>query len=148
MNQFVGDPQSPRGFEITFSAPVRPEGIRARTFQAIAVRYIDRYSGGQMEVAPAEVKLSNDHRKALLQIDRGYAERRLMGTRFDLFLKLRCNHVVDDNGLAVDGELLARIDSDGNYVVAPTGDGVAGGLFESWIRVYTGSREAQRTTAV
>jgi len=41
--------------------------------------------------------------------------------------------------LPVDGELLARIDDDGNYVVSPpTGDGVQGGLFESWIRVKPG----------
>jgi hypothetical protein len=139
MRQFIGDEKTPRGFEVTFGAPVRAEGITRRTFQAIAVRYADRYSGGQMEVVPARVRLSNDRMKAYLEIDRGYAERKLFGARFDLFLKLRCGHIVDDNGLPVDGELLAKLDSDGHYVVAPpTGDGVEGGLFESWIRVSMG----------
>jgi hypothetical protein len=146
MRQFIGDGQTPKGFEITFGGPVRVEGITRRTFQAIAVRYADRYSGGQMEVAPARVRLSNDRMRAYLEIDRGYAERRLLGTRFDLFLLLRCGHVVDDNGLPVDGELLAKIDGDGNYIVAPpTGDGVEGGLFESWIRVMPELREEQRS---
>ena len=139
MRQFIGDAKTPRGFEVTFGAPVRPEGVTQRTFQAIAVRYTDRYTGGQMEVVPARVRRSNDRLRAYLEIDRGYAERRLDGHRFDLYLKLRCGHIIDDNGSAVDGELLARIDGDGNYVVSPpTGDGVQGGLFESWIRVKPG----------
>lgn len=138
MRQFIGDGSSPRGFEVTFGAPVRWEGITKRTFQAIAVRYADQHSGGQMEVVPARVRVSDDRMRAFLEIDRRYAEHRLDRTRFDLYLTLRCSQIVDETGLPVDGDLLARIDSDGNYVVAPpTGDGVAGGLFESWIRVVT-----------
>jgi hypothetical protein len=149
MRQFIGDAQTPRGFEITFGNPVRSEGLSPRTFQAIAVRYADRYSGGQMEVVPARVRMSSDRMKAYLEIDRGYAERKLFGIRFDLFLILRCGHIVDDKGLPVDGELLAKIDSDGQYVVAPpTGDGVEGGLFESWIKVRTGPREEQKSGAI
>ena len=141
MRQFIGDGSAPRGFEVTFGAPVRWEGITPRTFQAIAVRYEDPHSGGQMEVVPARVRVSDDRMKAFLEIDRRYAEHRLDHTRFDLYLLLRCNQIVDENGLPVDGELLARIDSDGNYIAAPpTGDGVAGGLFESWIRVVTETR--------
>ncbi len=141
MRQFIGDGSSPRGFEVTFGAPVRWEGITPRTFQAIAVRYEDRHSGGQMEVVPTRVRVSDDRMKAFLEIDRRYAEHRLDRTRFDLYLLLRCNQIVDENGLPIDGELLARIDSDGNYVVAPpTGDGAPGGLFESWIRVVTETR--------
>jgi len=141
MRQFIGDSSSPRGFEVTFGAPVRWEGITPRTFQAIAVRYEDRHSGGQMEVVPTRVRVSDDRMKAFLEIDRRYAEHRLDRTRFDLYLLLRCNQIVDENGLPIDGELLARIDSDGNYVVAPpTGDGAPGGLFESWIRVVTETR--------
>jgi len=39
--------------------------------------------------------------------------------------------VVDDHGYPVDGDFLAGVDTDGDYVAAfPTGDGIAGGLFE------------------
>jgi hypothetical protein len=149
MRLFIGDEKTPKGFEVTFGAPIRAECITRRTFQAIAVRYADRYSGGQMEVVPSRVRVSGDRMKAYLDIERGYAERKLLNTRFDLFLLLRSGHVVDDNGLPVDGDLLASIDSDGQYSVAfPTGDGVEGGLFESWIKVRTGPREGPRSTAV
>lgn len=142
MREFIGDAQSPRGFEVTFGGPVRREGLTPRTFQAVAVRYADRHSGGQVEVVPARVRLSNDRRKAYLEIDRTYAERRLAGARFDLFLRLRCGHIVDDMGMAIDGDLIARIDEDGNYIDAtPTGDGIAGGLFESWIKVMPGQMQ-------
>jgi hypothetical protein len=89
-----------------------------------------------MEVVPARVRQSTDRTKALLQIDPRYAQRRLDNTRFDLYIKLRAGHILDDNGLAVDGDLLARADADGNYSVPiHTGDGVPGGLFESWFKV-------------
>ncbi len=92
-------------------------------------------------MVPSRVRLSNDRRRAYLEIDPRYAQRRLDRTRFDLYLKLRCGLILDDNGLPVDGDLLGRLDDDGNYVVAtPTGDGIAGGLFESWIRVTNETR--------
>jgi hypothetical protein len=129
MRQFIGDDN---GFQVTFERPVT--GITPRTFQAIAVRY-DQYGAGLMEIVPAIVRQSYDRTKALLQIDPRYAQRRLDHTRFDLYIKLRTGHIVDDNGLAVDGDLLARLD-DGNYSVPMiTGDGIPGGLFESWIKV-------------
>jgi hypothetical protein len=141
MRQFIGDDKSPRGFEITFGSPIRREGLNRRTFQATVVRYADASGAGQMELVPSRVRLSNDRRKAFLEIDPRYAQRRLDRTRFDLYLKLRCGLILDDNGLAVDGDLLARLDDDGNYGVAtPTGDGIPGGLFESWIRVTTETR--------
>ena len=131
MRQFIGDD---KGFQVTFEGPVT--GITPRTFQAIAVRYGDPSGAGLMEIVPARVRQSYDGTKALLQIDPRYAERRLDHTRFDLYIKLRTGHILDDNGLAVDGDLLARLDGDGNYSVPMiTGDGVPGGLFESWIKV-------------
>jgi hypothetical protein len=138
MKFFVGDDGSSPGFEVTFDAPVRPEGISARTFQAVAVHYPERLDGaGQPEVVPAKVRLGHDHTKAHLHVDPRYAKNRLNQGRFDLYLLLRCNLIVDNRGLPVDGELLARLDSDRGYVPAtfPTGDGLPGGLFESWIRV-------------
>jgi hypothetical protein len=44
----------------------------------------------------------------------------------------------------VDGDLVARLQHDGTvYVVdAPTGNGVPGGLFESWVRVRTSDPRA------
>jgi hypothetical protein len=142
MRQFVGDGNTPKGFEVTFGNPVRTEGLTPRTFQAVAVRYPERHGGGQIEIVPGRVRWSGDRLRAYLDIDREYAERRLDGQRFDLYLRLRCSHIVDDAGQPVDGDLLARIDGDGNYTVAtPTGDGVPGGTFESWIRVRSGPRE-------
>jgi hypothetical protein len=129
MRQFIGNDN---GFHVTFERPVR--GITPRTFQAIAVHY-DQSGAGLMEIVPAIVRQSYDRTKALLQIEPRYAQRRLDHTRFDLYIKLRTGHIVDDNGLAVDGDLLARLD-DGNYSVPMiTGDGIPGGLFESWIKV-------------
>jgi hypothetical protein len=131
MSEFIGEN---KGFEIVFEGPVT--GITPRTFQAIAVRYVDPSGAGLMEVVPARVRQSTDRTKALLQIDPRYAQRRLDNTRFDLYIKLRAGHILDDNGLAVDGDLLARADADGNYSVPiHTGDGVPGGLFESWFKV-------------
>ena len=120
---------------------MRPEGISARTFQAIAVRYPERLDGaGQPEVVPAKVRLNHDHTKAHLHIDPRYAKNRLDQARFDLYLLLRCNLILDTRGLPVDGELFAEFDADRAYIPAafPTGDGCPGGLFESWIRVMPG----------
>jgi hypothetical protein len=138
---YVGEHGSSSGFEITFDGPVRPDGISARTFQAIAVHYSEKLDGaGQPEVVPAKVHLNHDHTKVHLHIDPHYAKNRLNQVRFDLYLLLRCNLVVDKHGVPVDGELLAQLDSDRGYVPAvfPTGDGFPGGLFESWIRVGQG----------
>ncbi|MFN2407768.1 MAG: hypothetical protein ABR594_17105 [Pyrinomonadaceae bacterium] len=131
MGEFIGED---KGFQIVFEGPVT--GITPRTFQAIAVRYVDPSGAGLMEVVPAIVRQSIDRTKARLQIDPRYAQRRLDHTRFDLYIKLRAGHILDDNGLAVDGDLLARPDADGKYSVPiHTGDGVPGGVFESWIKV-------------
>jgi hypothetical protein len=57
---------------------------------------------------------------------------------FDVIITLRCDKVIDERGIPVDGNLLAalREDDDRDYMLRfPTGDGVAGGAFESWIRV-------------
>src|SRR5687767_157004 len=131
ISEFIGEN---KGFQIVFEGPVM--GITPRTFQAIAVRFVDPSGAGLMEVVPAVVKQSHDRTRALLQIDPRYVQRRLDHTRFDLYIKLRAGHILDDNGLAVDGDLLARPDADGNYSVPiHTGDGIPGGLFESWIKV-------------
>jgi hypothetical protein len=131
MGEFIGEN---KGFQVTFGGPVT--GITPRTFQAIAVRFVDPSGAGLMEVVPSIVRQSFDRTKALLQIDPRYAQRRLDHTRFDVYIKLRTGHILDDNGLAIDGDLLARIDANGNYSVPiHTGDGVPGGLFESWIKV-------------
>ncbi len=131
-----------KGFEINFERPVRTEGLSPRTFQAIAVRYVDRANGGGVsEVVPARVRMSADRKTAYLDIDPDYARQRLDETNFDLYLLLRCNLIVDDQGDPVDGDLMARLDSSGQYIEAfPTGDGIAGGTFESWIRVRTRTR--------
>jgi hypothetical protein len=71
-----------------------------------------------------------------LQIDRSWAERELHDVGFDVYLTLRCGLIVDDQGRAVDGDLLARVMEDDKYLVGPpTGNGVPGGTLESWITV-------------
>jgi hypothetical protein len=135
MKSFIGEHSSQ--FEVTFDAPIRPEGITGRTFQAIAIRYPEKLDGaGQPEIVPTKVWCNSEKTKACLQIDPHYARNRLDRTSFDLYLMLRCNLVVDASGLPVDGELMAKLDREKNYVAAwPSGDGIPGGLFESWIRV-------------
>lgn len=137
MRLFVGDTASPKYFELTFGAPVRTEQLSTLTFQAIVLRHQKGHSdGGVMEVAPAKVWASGDRTRFYLQIDPAYAQRCLAAGRFDMYLTLRCNVIVDDCGMPVDGSLLAKRQSDGSVLVAPpTGDGIPGGLFESWIRV-------------
>lgn len=144
LRYYVSNEKTPQSFDITFEGPVRSEGITPRTFQAIAVRYEERnFGAGLPEIVPAKVTLSQDRTKASLYIDPEYARRRLGHTNFDLYIRLRCNLIVDDNGNAVDGNLLARLDPDGKYVDGPpTGDGLPGGLFESWIRVRTNIKES------
>jgi len=154
MRLFVGEHASSSGFEITFDRPVRKDGITIRTFQAIAVRYLDNtHSAGQPEVVPATVRLNHTRTKAHLHIDHNYARNRLERIRFDLYLLLRCNQVVDDRGNPVDGNLLAGLDRENREylgAIFPTGDGIVGGTFESWIRVVHGEtheREAHESYA-
>jgi hypothetical protein len=92
-----------------------------------------------MEIAPAHVDILDD-KHIRLRIDEQYARAHLDRHNFDLFITLKCNVIVDHHGRPVDGDLLARLESDGSayFVDAPTGDGVPGGLFESWVRVQGG----------
>jgi hypothetical protein len=129
-----------RGFDITFDAPVRHEGLTPRTYQALIVHLPgDPDQPRRMEIAPAHVEVLSPT-LVRLRIHEHYARRHLDGHNFDLFLTLKCNVVVDHHGRPVDGDLLARLEHDGHvYSVSwPTGDGVPGGLFESWIRVRSG----------
>ena len=88
-----------------------------------------------METAPAKVSLTGDGLTGWLRIDPAYAQNRLNGKNFDVFIRLRCDVIVDKRGHPVDGNLLARLNEDTYAVDAPTGDGIPGGLFESWIQV-------------
>jgi hypothetical protein len=140
MNRYIG---RERGFDLKFDRPVKPEGISRRTFQAMVVLHGARPEQGQrMEIAPAQVEiLSPTHIR--LRIDEHYARASLDRHTFELYITLKCDVIVDHDGNPVDGDLLARLESDGEayFVDAPTGDGVPGGLFESWIRVQGGGSE-------
>ena len=104
-------------------------------FQATMIRYEEEHAPGRPEIAPSHVELSNCGTRLRLRIDPHYGHR-LRHQRFDVFLHLRCNFLVDRQGRAVDGNLLAELD-EGNYVVPHrTGDRIPGGLFETWIRVH------------
>jgi hypothetical protein len=139
MHQFIGDDKHPRGFEITFSGKINTDGLSRRTFQAIAIRYPDKGGAGKYEVPPSKVRWvdEKDGRTHIyLDIDPKYAHQYLHRTRFDLFIVLRCNLIIDHCGYPVDGDLLAHFTDGGKYQEKfPTGNGTPGGLFESWIRV-------------
>jgi hypothetical protein len=143
MKCFVGeDGDQSKALEITFSGRVRPEGLTPQTFQAIAVRHQDKHKGGGfLELIPACVTVCEDtkgnlkYTKAYLHLDKSYVERCLRSVDFDLYITLRCNFVVDEAGNPVDGDFFARLEG-GDYAVdPPTGNGIKGGTFESWIRV-------------
>ena len=131
--RFIKSPSSDSdGFVITFDGPVHDRGVNERTFQAMIVFH----SGSrihQIQMAPATVDFK-DHHRCHLHIDPAYANELHM-LDFDLFISLKCDVVLDESGYAVDGNLMARKGDDGYYVDAPTGDGVPGGLFQSWIRI-------------
>ena len=134
MDEFIGDDKGPRNFWIQFENRLFEAGLTRRTFQATIVRFPDEAGPGRPEIAPVRVWWSNDNHRINLEIDRRYAQT-LHNLRFDLYIRLRCNLLVDERGYPVDGELHAVLDEN-NYDLAPyTGDGIPGGLFESWIRV-------------
>jgi hypothetical protein len=91
----------------------------------------------EMELAAAYIEHEEFETEwCRLRIDPGYARRRLDGRNFDLFITLKCNVITGRNGLAVDGDFLATQEADDVWrMVLPTGNNVAGGTFESWIRV-------------
>jgi hypothetical protein len=136
LNEYTEQPDHSGGFQIVFSAPVHPDGVSAESFQAtIAFLPDDATLPKMREVAPANVSLAADGKTCWLRIDPTYAQNRLNGKNFDVFIRLRSDVIVDKKGHAVDGDLLARLDEDTYAVDAPTGDGIPGGLFESWIQV-------------
>jgi hypothetical protein len=136
LRQYIGHEKP--GFEIEFSNHVNPEGITPRTFQAIVVP-IGPEGGHHIEIVPARIHV--DHRRCSLEIETEYANQHLRDRDFDLYLTLKCDVIVDEDGFAVDGNLLARLVEEEGFrkyiVTTPTGDGVPGGLFESWIKVRT-----------
>lgn len=139
LHEFVGTHESPRGFKIEFDHRVHSKGLNNRTFQAMIVREPrEGHEGRHLEIAPARVTRSEDGQHCTLHINPEYAQRYLHEHNFDVFITLRCDKVIDEFGLPVDGDLLAMLheDEDREYVLRhPTGNGIPGGLFESWIRV-------------
>jgi len=139
LQEFVGSEESPKGFAIEFDGRVNANGLTNRTFQAMIVREpLESHEPRHVEIAPARVVHSDNGRRCTLHIDHEYARRHLHDSNFDVFLTLRCDKVIDDHGVPVDGNVLAalREGDENDYMLRhPTGDGVPGGLFESWIRV-------------
>ena len=102
-----------------------------------------------MEVAPAYIDREDGDETewCRLRIDPGYARRRLDGRNFDLFITLKCNVITGKKGLAVDGTFLAIQEVDAVWRMArPTGDNVAGGTFESWVRVRPQPKGSAQST--
>jgi hypothetical protein len=139
LHQFVGTHESPKGFEIEFDGRVNAKGLSNRTFEAMIVREpLEGHEPRHVEMALARVAHSEDGRRCTLHIDPEYARHHLHEHNFDVIITLHCDKVIDEQGVPVDGNLLAGL-SEGDkheYILRhPTGDGVPGGLFESWIRV-------------
>jgi hypothetical protein len=133
---FVGDAKAEESLSVSFDNAVRTETLSTLSFQAIVVQHTrDRKEGGYLEVAPAKVWASPDRKTFYLRIEPAYAQHCLERGTFDVFVTLRCDALVDDRGLAVDGTLLARQGGNDVIVGPPTGDGIPGGTFESWFRV-------------
>ena len=133
---FVENTHGLQEFEVTFSAAVNASCLNPQVFQATVVRHHrGNEEEGFCQRVPAAVTASHDGTKFSLRIDKNYANGCLRGFGFDLFLTLRCDVVLDHWGVPVDGELLARLDGPTPVVKPPTGNGIPGGTFESWIRV-------------
>jgi hypothetical protein len=117
------------GFHISFTRKVRSHTINPRTFLAYVVfEPDDRVLQRHVEFVP--VQIHKDERETdwcRLVINRHYALQRLDGRSFDLFITLKCDVVIDVHDLAVDGNFIGA--------KTPTGDGVQGGTFETWIHV-------------
>ncbi len=139
LEKFVGTRAAPRGFEIEFNGHVHAKSLTNRSFQAMIVHEPQQgHEPHAVEVAPAHVVHSEDGLRCTLHIHPEYAHEHLRDRDFDVFLTLRCDKVIDEHGIPVDGNLLAGWGEgeEHEYVVHHhTGDGVPGGLFESWIRV-------------
>jgi hypothetical protein len=119
--------------EIRFSRPLKrppetkrcgPNGVNACTFQV-------QYGAGEdfedldFVAYDRPPYLSADGRTAIYELDHRRGFRNLIG--LTVFVTLKCDFLVDCEDKAVDGNhLCGRL---------PTGDGVAGGTFESWFRV-------------
>lgn len=133
MRQFVG---AGKAFEVGFSNKINRGGVSKRTFQLLVV-YRDKPSvPREMHVAPAEVQLSSEGDSVRIVIDEAYARHYLDRRRFDLYVRIYCDKLIDDNGDPVDGDLLAHRNPDDDYsVTPPTGNGTPGGTFDSWILV-------------
>jgi hypothetical protein len=138
MSEFVGSEKNPKGFEIRFDSKVYARAIDTRSFQALVIFRPDNLADPRhMELAPVHIEADEYETDwCRLRIDLNYARKHLDGRNFDLFITLKCNVITGKNGLAVDGNYLATQETDDVYRMAlPTGDNIAGGTFESWIRV-------------
>jgi hypothetical protein len=129
MDEYVGTQQRPKGFRIDFSHPVYSAPIDSRSFQAMIVfRPENMTEPKRVEFAPAHIHRTHDETVSCeLRIDYSYAKRHLDGRNFDLFIILKCDVIRDRHDHAVDGNFIKH--------KLPTGDGIQGGTFESWIRV-------------
>ena len=138
LQEFVGTHESAKGFVIEFDGQVHPQGLNNRTFQAKIVRH--SFQGNEplrTEIAPARVSRNDDGRHCTLHIEPEYIRHHLMDQNFDVVITLQCDKVVDERGVPIDGNLMAGLREDEEeYVLRyPTGNGIPGGLFESWIRI-------------
>ena len=126
----IGDLQDlDRTLKVWFDRPLRTgegdaTGINQYTF---VVQYGNIQRGLEFLDPQEPPTLEEDGCVAVFRIDDDYFKpgRTLAGN--DCYVALKCDFLLDCHGLAVDGEHIGgRL---------PTGDGLEGGLFESWFRV-------------
>lgn len=138
LRDFVGTHEAPKGFAIEFDGRVHHHGLNNRTFQATVVRHPPQSNEPlRSEIAPTRIILSEEGRRCTLHIESEYARHHLQDQNFDVIITLQCDKVIDEKGVPVDGNLLAELrEGEEEYMLRyPTGNGIPGGLFESWIRV-------------
>ena len=129
----IGDLQNreDRELRVWFDRPLRAAqgnatGINEFTF---VVQYGNVQRDLEFLYSQDSPTLSDDDCVAVFKIDDDFfrAQRNLVGN--DLYVTLKCDFLLDCNGIAVDGDHIGgRL---------PSGDGVAGGTFESWFRVVS-----------
>ncbi len=137
IERYVSDKCQRRGFDVDFSCPLHPGTVRdgERNPLIFQATFLFHEAGAiRPEIAPATL-IRRDDTRLRLELDPTFGHK-LHGCHFDVPLHLPCNFLLDQHGCPVDGNLLAHL-REGKFTVPhETGDGVAGGLFESWIRVH------------
>jgi hypothetical protein len=121
--------------EICFTRPLKTTGLRNGTgidTNTFEVTYTE--SQRDFEILPGRTLVEADGCRAVFEMDKGVGRRGGFSSGF-IRIRLLGDFVPDVHGNPVDAEFLGG--------VLPTGDGTAGGTFESWFEVGEDGKEAR-----